>query len=71
MAKISRAFSYERSAAPSWRDQVSSGLVNLGWSARDADAAVAVVEAEAREAGDPVPDVATALRAALRKLSKA
>jgi Holliday junction DNA helicase RuvA len=60
-----------RSAAPSWRDQVSSGLVNLGWSARDADAAVAAVEAEARDAGDPVPDVATALRAALRKLSKA
>jgi Holliday junction DNA helicase RuvA len=54
-----------------WRDQVSSGLVNLGWSARDAEAAVAAVEAEARDAGDPVPDVATALRAALRKLSKA
>ena len=54
-----------------WRDQVSTGLVNLGWSARDAEAAIAVVEAEAREAGDPVPDVATALRAALRKLSRA
>jgi Holliday junction DNA helicase RuvA len=59
-----------RGAAPSWRDQVQSGLVNLGWSARDAEAAVAVVEAEAQEAGDGVPDVATALRAALRKLSR-
>jgi Holliday junction DNA helicase RuvA len=60
-----------RLAAPSWRDQVSSGLVNLGWSARDAEAAVAAVEAEARDAGNPVPDAATALRAALRKLSRA
>jgi Holliday junction DNA helicase RuvA len=60
-----------RGAAQSWRDQVQSGLVNLGWSARDAEAAVAVVEAESREAGGDVPDVATALRAALRKLSRA
>ncbi len=59
-----------RVAAPSWRDQVQSGLVNLGWSARDAEAAVAAVEAEAAEAGGDVPDVATALRAALRKLSR-
>jgi Holliday junction DNA helicase RuvA len=58
-----------RAAAPSWRDQVMTGLSNLGWSARDAEAAVAAVEAEAAEAGT-VPDVATALRAALRKLSK-
>ena len=55
------------SRAPSWRDQVQSGLVNLGWSARDADAAVDAVEADA---GDQAPDVATALRAALRKLSR-
>jgi Holliday junction DNA helicase RuvA len=59
-----------RGAASSWRDQVHSGLVNLGWSARDAEAAIAAVEAEHAEAGT-VPDVATALRAALRKLSKA
>jgi holliday junction DNA helicase RuvA len=57
-----------RRAAPSWRDQVQSGLTNLGWSARDAEAAVAAVEAESD--GGEVPDVATALRAALRKLSK-
>jgi holliday junction DNA helicase RuvA len=55
-------------AAPSWRDQVQSGLMNLGWPARDAEAAVAAVESEAD--GDQTPDVATALRAALRKLSK-
>jgi Holliday junction DNA helicase RuvA len=54
-------------APASWRDQVQSGLVNLGWPARDAEAAVAAVEAENPDA---TPDVATALRAALRKLSK-
>ena len=57
-----------RKTEPSWRDQVQSGLTNLGWSARDAEAAVAAVEAES--AGGEVPDVGTALRAALRKLSK-
>jgi holliday junction DNA helicase RuvA len=56
-----------RRAAPSWRDQVQSGLVNLGWSPRDAEAAVVAVEAES---GDTEPDVPTALRAALRKMSR-
>ena len=56
-----------RRAAPSWRDQVNTGLVNLGWSARDAEAAVVAVEADL---DGQAPDVATALRAALRKLSK-
>lgn len=56
-----------RKAAPSWRDQVNTGLLNLGWSARDAEAAVAAVEADF---DGQAPDVATALRAALRKLSK-
>ena len=56
-----------RRAEPSWRDQVQSGLTNLGWPARDAEAAIAAVEAESD--GGPAPDVATALRAALRKLS--
>jgi Holliday junction DNA helicase RuvA len=55
----------------SWRDQVASGLVNLGWPVRDAEQAVAAVEAEHAETGGESPlDVATALRAALRKLSK-
>jgi Holliday junction DNA helicase RuvA len=55
--------------APSWRDQVQSGLVNLGWPARDADQAIASLEEEGVIDGDAM-DVATVLRAALRKLSK-
>ena len=62
---------------PSWRDQVQSGLVNLGWSAREADQAIAALEEEGALAaanggpgGNGDVDVATALRAALRKLSK-
>jgi holliday junction DNA helicase RuvA len=58
--------------APSWRDQVQSGLVNLGWPARDADQAIAALEEEGvigGSDGDAV-DVATVLRAALRKLSR-
>jgi Holliday junction DNA helicase RuvA len=55
---------------PSWRDQVQSGLVNLGWQARDADQAIAALEDEGVINGDEAVDVATVLRAALRKLSK-
>ncbi len=57
----------------SWRDQVRTGLVNLGWQARDAEQAIAAVEAELAEAatGDGAEiDVSTALRSALRKLSR-
>ena len=54
---------------PSWRDQVASGLVNLGWPPRDAEEAIAALEDEGLVDGDAV-DVATVLRAALRKLSK-
>jgi Holliday junction DNA helicase RuvA len=87
-------------AAP-WRDQVRAGLVNLGWPSRDAEQAIAAVEAElgavpvdgavvdgavvdgpavdgTRVDGTAVGgqaagevDVAQALRAALRKLSRA
>lgn len=53
----------------SWRDQVASGLMNLGWSAKDAEQAVAAVEADHAEVGTE-PDVQTALRACLRKLSR-
>jgi len=58
-------------AAPTaaWRDQVHQGLVGLGWSAKDAEKAVEAVAPEAD--GDPTPDVARLLRAALRTLSKA
>jgi len=50
-----------------WKDQVLQGLVGLGWSAKDADAAI---EAVAPEAGDD-PQVAVLLRSALRTLSRA
>ncbi|KQP67002.1 Holliday junction branch migration protein RuvA [Nocardioides sp. Leaf285] len=54
-------------SAEPWREQVATGLVGLGWSAKDAEKAV---DAVAPEAG-PVPDVAALLRAALRSLSRA
>jgi Holliday junction DNA helicase RuvA len=57
---------------PSWRDQVQSGLVNLGWPVRDADQAIAALEEEGTVNGSDGEDVdvATVLRAALRKLSR-
>ena len=33
-------------AAPPWREQVRAGLVGLGWQARDAEQAIAAVEAD-------------------------
>ncbi|GAA3508611.1 Holliday junction DNA helicase RuvA [Streptosporangium album] len=58
-------------AVPAWRDQVHSGLVGLGYSARDADEAVAVVtpQADAEVAQGRTPQVATLLKAALGALS--
>jgi Holliday junction DNA helicase RuvA len=50
-----------------WRDQVRAGLVNLGWQARDADQAIAMVEPDP---ADGEVDVAVALRAALRVLGR-
>ena len=71
-----------RSGGPApWREQVRTGLVNLGWQVRDADHAIAAVEAdladasaadgEAGVAAAQGPDAAAMLRAALRKLSRA
>ena len=62
-------------AGLTWRDQVRTGLVNLGWQARDADQAIAVVEPELLAAGRDGAgaadvDVAAALRAALRVLGR-
>lgn len=53
--------------ANAWRGQVVSGLINLGWSAKDAEAAATAVAADAEE----TTDVAVLLRTALRKLSRA
>ncbi|GHC88860.1 Holliday junction ATP-dependent DNA helicase RuvA [Nocardiopsis terrae] len=50
-----------------WRGQVVSGLVNLGWSAKDAEAAASSVAAEAEDTSD----VTVLLRSALRRLSRA
>jgi Holliday junction DNA helicase RuvA len=45
-------------ATAAWRDQVRAGLVNLGWQARDADQAIAAVEADLAESaaadGEPL-----------------
>lgn len=63
-----------RSAAPAaWRGQLAEALVGLGWSAREADEAVAAVapEAQAALAIGEQPDVAGLLRACLRTLSRA
>jgi holliday junction DNA helicase RuvA len=58
-------------AAAPWRDQVRAGLMNLGWTGRDAEQAIAAVEPELAADGGGEVNVALALRAALRKLSSA
>ena len=54
-----------------WRDSDSAGLVSLGWSGREADAAVDAItdEATLMEANDSV-DVSALLRLALRSLDR-
>ncbi|MDP9443308.1 MAG: Holliday junction branch migration protein RuvA [Actinomycetota bacterium] len=56
-----------RVAVAGWRGQVHTGLLGLGWSAREAEAAV---DAVADQAGEQ-PDVPALLRAALRNLARA
>ncbi|UPK76948.1 Holliday junction branch migration protein RuvA [Nocardioidaceae bacterium SCSIO 66511] len=53
-----------------WRDQVHEALIGLGWSAREADKAVAAVAPMAAEQADAL-DVPALLRGALRTLSRA
>jgi len=60
-------------APASWREQAQSGLVNLGWPARDAEQAVNAVAADLASVDGVVPetaDVAAVLRAAMKKLSR-
>lgn len=52
-----------------WRDQVHEALLGLGWSSRDADAALERVAADLPPGAEP--DVSTVLRDTLRTLSKA
>ncbi len=56
-----------------WSDQVRSGLLSLGWSAKEADAAVEEVAplAEEAAAADAPLTVADLLKSALRTLAKA
>ncbi len=54
-----------------WRDQVRTGLVNLGWQQRDAEQAIAMIEPEVTGPDGGEVDVAVALRAALRALGSA
>jgi Holliday junction DNA helicase RuvA len=54
--------------AATWRDQVAQGLVGLGWSARDADAACDEVEHVV--ADDPGVGVGVLMRAALQSLAR-
>lgn len=57
-----------RAGADDWRDQVGAGLESLGWSAKDATAAVDGV-ASLREA-DPDLGIGELMRAALRSLAR-
>lgn len=60
-----------------WRQAVAGGLVSLGWSAREADAAVdrldpdLVAQADADESAAGTADIAVLLKAALRALDRA
>jgi len=51
-----------------WREQVTQGLVGLGWSARDADAACSDVEHLVRD--DAELSVSALMRAALQSLAR-
>lgn len=57
--------------SPSWTASVSSGLTSLGWSAREAEAAVASVSERLGDLTDPQnPDVGVLLKAALASLDR-
>ncbi len=55
------------SRGPAWEGQVLAALVGLGWSTREAEAAVSAVALDV----EPDADVSTVLRAALRSLDRA
>ncbi|MGP4004400.1 Holliday junction branch migration protein RuvA [Streptomyces sp. 8N706] len=56
----------------SWRDQLHTALIGLGYATREADEAVAAVapQAEAAAAGGATPPVPQLLRAALQSLNR-
>jgi holliday junction DNA helicase RuvA len=57
-------------ASPGWRDHVHGALLNLGWSAREADEAIAAVATGQSDAAGS-PDIGALLRQALRVLNRA
>ena len=62
-----------RADSGGWQAAVAAGLVSLGWSAREADAAVAGLDADVVAGATPEgadPDVSTLLKAALRGLAR-
>lgn len=67
---VNAALNGERRPA-AWREQVHSGLVGLGYTGKDADEAIAVVEpeADADVAAGRAPQIASLLKSALRALS--
>lgn len=61
------------SAAGGWQDAVAAGLTSLGWSPREADAAVAAIDpdlAAAATAAGQAADIGSLLKAALRGLDR-
>jgi Holliday junction DNA helicase RuvA len=61
------------SSSAGWREPLHAALLGLGWSAREADEAVATAAplADDAVANGAVPDIALLLRSALRSLSRA
>lgn len=59
-------------AADDWQGAVAAGLTSLGWSVREAEAAVAKVDPDAVPGGmrEGTPDVGILLKAALRSLDR-
>ncbi len=66
--RVGLATTASATGAPAWREQVHEALLGLGWSARDAESAVDTVASELADGAEP--DVATALRDALRSLAR-
>lgn len=64
--RVGPAVALSSTGGGAWREQVREALQGLGWSTRDADAAVEAVAADA-ESGAGVP---TLLRAALQTLAR-
>ena len=60
-------------AQAGWSEQLHAALLGLGWSAREADEAVAAAAPQAEQAlsAGEAPDIAALLKVALRSLSRA